>query len=827
MSKASTPRTVPQKTGNPCIMTERMVVSLFSGAGGLSAGFAAAGLRPILAAEIDEDAVATYRANVSDAVVQADIALEADRIVAAAERRLGGHSVFAVIGGPPCQGFSTAGARDHADPRNRLVFSYLDIVGKLRPEWFVFENVEGLLTSGEGDAVVGLAERFGGLGYSFRVDKVNLAQWGVPQARKRVLIVGNRRGLPIYLPEATHAFDGKKHKGSRGLATVTLGEAIAGLPATPAPSHRASVSYVTDVPVNAYDEMMRTTPPGPKAHAVVNFDRDAERIRLLKQGQSLRDLPQDLWPESFRSRAFRRVADGMPTERRGGAPAGLRRLAPEHASLTITSFSTRELVHPEADRPLTLRECARLQSFPDSYDFQGAFQAVAQQIGNAVPPMAAKIIAQWMLRLDGTAGGNVGSTGPTLSPGLVGYHLTDASGMSPALQATDARLRAIMMKKEAIAMPAPRRPRVHQQPSFFPVDESVRLGPEDRKVIADARVLGPISMSDREMARLVSVVLRDLEHGALIPEWARDIPDGDYYDVPLAWFTRDEERPFDFGRFYLSCCSAVANFRVIFRCITKLHRHRRKYEAILRTQPLPTMEQVARRGLLEHGIVAVEALASWLTWRKWIYDIDNRSAQETGYLFEPMLTESLGGRSFSAKASPVKRAEDRAKGRQVDCIVEIDGEKLAYEFKDRITIAASGQGRFAEEIAFPRDCAASGYVPVLLVMDPTPNPKLTQISLAFREAGGKVFLGDEVWQHLSELSGAEIATFVKKYVKDPVESIALRERDLLDLGIRYRSGPDGDSIEVAIGETRWVIPRPRRDEAVAVEEDEDEPRDPH
>jgi hypothetical protein len=186
-----------------------------------------------------------------------------------------------------------------------------------------------------------------------------------------------------------------------------------------------------------------------------------------------------------------------------------------------------------------------------------------------------------------------------------------------------------------------------------------------------------------------------------------------------------------------------------------------------------------------------------------------------------MLTESLGGRSVSSKASPVKRADDPTKGRQVDCIVELDGEKLAYEFKDRITIAASGQGRFAEELAFPRDCAASGFVPVLLVVDPTPNPKLTAITKAFLENGGRVFLGDEVWSHLSELSGVEIATFVKQYIKDPVASIAVRERELLDLGLRYWTGKDGDTIEVTVGAHSWIIPRPHREDAVAIEGDDD------
>ncbi len=801
------------------MMMER-VVSLFAGAGGLSRGFADAGLRPILAVEIDQDAVATYRANVSEHAVQADIATEVDRIVREVGRRTVAPDVWAVVGGPPCQGFSTAGARDHADARNRLVFSYLDIVARLRPSWFLFENVEGILTSGGGDAVVELAARFTNLGYSFRIEKVNFAAWGVPQARKRVLVVGNRHGVRFELPESTHAFHGKKHRSSFtwGWPTTTLGDAIAGLPAITARSHREAVHYASQVPVSDYDARMRTAPPGPRGHACANTSRDAERIRLLRPGQSLRDLPAELWPESFRSRAFRRVADGMPTEKRGGAPAGVRRLEDGHASLTITSFSPRELVHPSLDRTLSLRECARLQGFPDSHDFHGGFQVVATQIGNAFPPIAAKVLAEWLRCVDGTAGGTSGTNGATARPGLLGYHLTEASAMSPALAETDRRLRELIHDGKT-TMPAPRRPSTKQQGLFG--GEYTRLGPEERKLIADGRTLGPISMSDRELGRLVAVLLRDLGHPALVPEWARDIPAGNYYDVPLTWFTRDEARPFDFGGLFVACQAAVDKFRIIFRCITKLHRHRRKFEVILRTQPLPTMEQVARRGLLEYGTMPVGVVASWLTWRKWVFDVDGRSAQETGYLFEPILVESLGGRSFPAKTSPVRRADDPTKGRQVDCVVELGDERLAYEFKDRITIAASGQGRFAEELSFPRDCRASGHVPVLFVMDPTPNPKLTQITKAFEDAGGRVFLGDQVWEHLAELSGPEMATFATRYVKDPVADVAMRERELLDLGMRYRPGPNGDVIEVTIGEYKWSIPRPPREKAVAVENDEE------
>ena len=425
-------------------MSEFQVVSLFAGAGGLSRGFSDAGLRPLLAAEIDGDAVATYRANVSNHAIQVDIAQEPDRVVREVERRSGGRDLLAVVGGPPCQGFSTAGARDHADPRNQLVFSYLRIVERLQPSWFLFENVEGMLTSGGGDAVVGLAESFARLGYAFRVEKVNFAGLGVPQARKRIIIVGNRRGIDFALPEASHAFEGKKHRSTLGVPSTTVSAALAGLPATPASSLRDSVRYETETPVTSYDAMLRTCSPGPRHHTCSAFSNDAERISLLKPGQSMRDLPEEFWHDSFRRRAFRRVADGMPTEKRGGAPAGIRRLQGDHASLTITSLSSREFIHPEHNRPLTLRECARLQSFPDGHDFQGNFQAVATQIGNAFPPIAARAFAEWLQVVDGAAGASVGSNGSTVGPGLLGYHLTEAKAMSPALQETDRRLRQLV-----------------------------------------------------------------------------------------------------------------------------------------------------------------------------------------------------------------------------------------------------------------------------------------------------------------------------------------------------------------------------------------------
>jgi hypothetical protein len=191
------------------------------------------------------------------------------------------------------------------------------------------------------------------------------------------------------------------------------------------------------------------------------------------------------------------------------------------------------------------------------------------------------------------------------------------------------------------------------------------------------------------------------------------------------------------------------------------------------------MVQVAPRSLLEFGIIASPALASWMTWRKWFYDIDNRAAQETGYLFEPILASVLGGVSYGSRNSPIRRRTDAAKGRQADCIVG----KTAYEFKLRVTIAASGQGRFGEELDFAEDCRASGFRPVLLVLDPTPSDRLADLSAEYDRVGGAALTGDAAWGHLEEQAGPTMATFVEKYVRRPIAEVDHYAGDLLNLKI--------------------------------------------
>lgn len=414
-----------------------VVVSLFAGAGGFSTGFSQAGLKPLFGAEIDADACQTYQLNVGSPCHQLDLStVEPTHL----ERLAGGCSPFVIIGGPPCQGFSTAGPRNSNDPRNRLIFNYLNIVERLAPRWFIFENVEGLLTSGGGKDLARLVREFVNMGYSVRLQKVNLASYGVPQTRKRVLIIGNRLGIDFQFPEELFSFDSGKAKKSSGKPLApSLAEAIAGLgPATT--SKAVLVPYTSAEPVNPFDARMRE---GNIVEAVTHHFRvePAERLQLelLKPGQTMKDLPPEFWHDSYKRRANRRVSDGTPTEKRGGAPSGIKRLRCDLQSLTITGAATREFIHPTEHRPLTIRECARIQTFPDNYKWVGNSGSVIQQIGNAVPPLAAERLAKHLQKIDGSFGADTQPASPRAAK-LLGFVLTEAIGMSPALKSTESLL---------------------------------------------------------------------------------------------------------------------------------------------------------------------------------------------------------------------------------------------------------------------------------------------------------------------------------------------------------------------------------------------------
>jgi hypothetical protein len=337
-----------------------------------------------------------------------------------------------------------------------------------------------------------------------------------------------------------------------------------------------------------------------------------------------------------------------------------------------------------------------------------------------------------------------------------------------------------------------------------------RLSREQSKRLSKARVLGnatalPILLGDCELEKLFAVILSDTGH-----QLAAELPalpeaaGGDYYKLPLGWFDEKTEIN-DFIATYLRCVGEVPDFDTYFDCLCELHKRRRKYERILSAQPLPTMLQVSPRSLLEFGIIATPALASWLAWRKWFYDIDNRAAQETGYLFELILASALGGQPYAARNSPVKRVTDSSQGRQVDCIVGED----AYEFKLRVTIAASGQGRFSEELDFAKDCRKSGFNPILLVLDSTPSVRLDDLRAEYQRFDGNAYVGNEAWQHLEQQGGPTMTTLIERYVRRPIASLNEHAMELLDLYVSAER--DRSALHFKLGQGQaaheWTVRR--------------------
>jgi len=373
------------------------VIDLFCGAGGLTLGFHSAGFETVAALDNWKPAVETYRANLCGRVSQAEIVEDMEFPPASV-----------IVGGPPCQGFSSAGARRADDHRNSLVSVFAYLVAKSKPTAFLFENVEGFLTSGAGRHTLELLEPVVAAGYSVHLRKINAANYGVPQLRKRVIAIGGLGFDPLF-PEPTHTAHGAPgvHLAGQCLPlTPSLAECLAGLP--PASS---------------------TQPGDPPDHVLCRLEGlDLERARRLKAGQIMRDLPEELWHDSYRRRAYRRVMDGLPCEERGGAPAGLRRLDPDQPSKAITSSACRDFIHPYEDRPLTLRECARIQTFLDSFILVGSKSERATLIGNAVPPILAEVFARHLKRV-------LETTCARDTPGrLLSFVPTLSNGTSPILK---------------------------------------------------------------------------------------------------------------------------------------------------------------------------------------------------------------------------------------------------------------------------------------------------------------------------------------------------------------------------------------------------------
>lgn len=413
-------------------MPNPTAISLFAGAGGCSLGFQQANFDILLAVEKDKDAASTYRANFPlTPCLQADITeVTSGQILA--EANLKPDELTFLIGGPPCQGFSSAGTRFLDDPRNKLVKRYVELLNDIRPEWFFMENVEGLLTAGKGEYFPKLVQSFLNIGYSIQVHKIYCHWYGLPQKRKRVFIIGNVSNHNFAMPSFTH-FEASGLFDKNPVLSVL--DAISDLP-TPGSNQNAVLQYLQE-PLNLYQKAMRSV--SITDHWSLPLELGvSEKVRLLKQGQTMKHLPAHLQHPSFQRRANRRVIDGVPTEQRGGAPLGLKRLLSNEPCLTITSAASREFIHPLEDRFLTIRECARIQSFPDRFKFSGTAQSKIRQIGNAIPPLISRMIATHLIQQRAPEAGTRVQVGQLLS-----FTLTKANAMSPVLEKVNDSLKAI------------------------------------------------------------------------------------------------------------------------------------------------------------------------------------------------------------------------------------------------------------------------------------------------------------------------------------------------------------------------------------------------
>lgn len=318
-----------------------------------------------------------------------------------------------------------------------------------------------------------------------------------------------------------------------------------------------------------------------------------------------------------------------------------------------------------------------------------------------------------------------------------------------------------------------------------------------------------VMLSDYELYILLALVANDLNLSSYKIRDELSLPSLNYYKLPLNFFINNvSQMMVTIEEIYdciLSFSTENEDFQLYFSNLTALHRRRIKFFNILKNQNFPTVEQVGPRILLEFGSGDIEIVSNWLRWRKWFYDLDNRSAQETGYLFEPIVNSSLGGQAVAAQNSPVKRIESNGdvteNGRQIDCYVE--DEKTAYELKLRVTIAASGQGRWKEELSFPAECNRAGIKPVLLVLDPTPSHRLTDLEQAYIDNGGLAYVGDAAWEYMEQAAGDTMGIFVSKYIRPPIENI--EEMDFSFPNEISFNALDVNNIEVVQGNHKLIL----------------------
>lgn len=360
-------------------------IDLFCGCGGMTLGFEWSGYNSIITSDIDENCGKTIKRNFPNTkFILGDISNVKKEDF---DKLLNGREVDVITGGPPCQGFSLANKNRNKvedDPRNKLFYEYVKFIKWYNPKAFVMENVKGLLSMEKGKVIKLIKEEFenAGIGYNVDYKVLKASDYGVPQTRERVILIGFRKDLGLFpeFPEKTITKE------------ITVWEAISDLPQIEAGQGKDEVDYSSE-PANEYQKFMRKKTNKIFNHiAMKHTQRLIDRFNAIQPGKNLLDV----WETHG---AMKR---GKPNEKSEikFSQNNLRLIADKPAPTVAASFQS-NFIHPFLNRNFTAREGARFQSFTDDFIFEGMRTKMSweiglsqyQQIGNAVPPLMAKAIA--------------------------------------------------------------------------------------------------------------------------------------------------------------------------------------------------------------------------------------------------------------------------------------------------------------------------------------------------------------------------------------------------------------------------------------------------
>jgi DNA (cytosine-5)-methyltransferase 1 len=357
------------------------IIDLFSGVGGLSYGFAHDSSFKIVAAnEILPQMAKSYGYNHKDVRVYCRDIKHFSFTDLQNDLGIKDGEIDIVVGGPPCQAYSTVGKRLIDDPRGVLFQEYFRILQEVKPRFFLFENVKGLLSMSNGELLPTIIELFSSLGYDVQYQVLNAADYGTPQVRERVIITGSMLSERYEYPIKTHynPLDHSQQWDSKLIPYLTLSDALSDLPLMA--DRKLKVKYESD-PQNHYQRKMRAGATDKIEEHLIpnNSDHLIKLMELLPEGGTPKDLPLEFRPESGFGNSYSRLWWDRP-------------------STTITrnlgTPSSARCIHPLAPRPLTTREGARLQGFPDSYKFFGSRSEKNLQIGNAVPTILSEALVK-------------------------------------------------------------------------------------------------------------------------------------------------------------------------------------------------------------------------------------------------------------------------------------------------------------------------------------------------------------------------------------------------------------------------------------------------